>query len=169
MKEKLLYDGWLKLYKKKVGDREYEIVQNHNAVSALIVNELNEILLVRQFRPAIMKETFEIPAGIMDIEEENIEDCLIRELWEETALKVDKEYMSKIISYKPILGFSASTMHLFKVDVLKNSFNSCNIKDEDVLDGKWFTLLEIEELINKETIVDDKTIMAFYYYKSEVK
>ncbi|MBU5484919.1 NUDIX hydrolase [Clostridium sp. MSJ-11] len=166
MEGKLLYDGWLKLFKKRVGDREYEIVKNHDAVSALVINEFDEILLVKQFRPSIMKETLEIPAGIIDVEGESIEDCLIRELWEETALVIEKNDISKIISYKPILGFSSSTMHMFKVKISKASFIPENIRDEDVLDGRWVTIDELEDLIKKEIIVDDKTIMAFYYFKS---
>ncbi|WP_315117953.1 NUDIX hydrolase [uncultured Clostridium sp.] len=166
MEGKLLYDGWLKLFKRRVGEREYEIVKNHDAVSALVINEFDEILLVKQFRPAIMKETLEIPAGIIDVEGESIEDCLIRELWEEAALVVEKNHISKIISYKPILGFSSSTMNMFKVKINKASFIPENIKDEDVLGGQWISIDDLEDLIEKELIVDDKTIMAFYYFKS---
>ena len=37
-----------------------------------------------------MKETLEIPAGLLDVEGESEEECIVRELEEETALKVDK-------------------------------------------------------------------------------
>jgi ADP-ribose pyrophosphatase len=80
----------MKLYKRAIGNKEYEILKNHDAVSAIVLNEFNEILLVKQFRPSVMKETLEIPAGLLDVEGESEEECIVRELEEETALKVDK-------------------------------------------------------------------------------
>lgn len=164
--DKLIYDGWLKLYKREVKDREYEIVKNHDAVSAIVLNEENEILLVRQFRPAVMKETYEIPAGVLDVEGEAIEDCLIRELEEETALNVKKTDVSKIVSYKPILGFSASTMNMFLVNINKGDFDTNKIQDQDVLEGKWVSFSTFENMILSGEIIDDKTIMAYFYLKS---
>lgn len=164
--DKLIYDGWLKLYKREVKDREYEIVKNHDAVSAIVLNEENEILLVRQFRVAVMKETYEIPAGVLDIEGEAIEDCLIRELQEETALDVKKADIKKIVSYKPILGFSASTMNMFLVSINKSDFDTNKIQDEDVLEGKWVTFSQFENMVLSGEIIDDKTIMAYFYLKS---
>jgi len=164
--DKLIYDGWLKLYKRKIKDKEYEIVKNHDAVSAIVLNKENEILLVRQFRPAVMKETYEIPAGVLDIEGEAIEDCLIRELQEETALNVRREDAKKIISYKPILGFSASTMNMFLVNINKGDFDTNKIQDQDVLEGKWVSFSTFENMILSGEIIDDKTIMAYFYLKS---
>lgn len=164
--DKLIYDGWLKLYKREVKDREYEIVKNHDAVSAIVLNEENEILLVRQFRPAVMKETYEIPAGVLDIEGEEVEDCLIRELQEETALNVEKADIKKIVSYKPILGFSASTMNMFLVNINKGDFDTNKIQDEDVLEGTWVSFNGFENMVLSGEIIDDKTIMAYFYLKS---
>lgn len=169
MEDNCIYDGWLKLYKRNINGKDYEIVKNHSAVSAIIVNEFNEILLVKQFRPSIMKETLEIPAGLLDIEGESIEECLVRELQEETALDVKKEEVEKVISYKPILGFSSSTMHVFKVKVKKNDFDSEKIKDGDVTEGFWIPFKEFENMVVEGNIVDDKTIMAYFYLKSIVK
>lgn len=169
MEDTCIYDGWLKLYKRNINGKNYEVVKNHSAVSAIVINEFDEILLVKQFRPSIMKETLEIPAGLLDIEGEGIEQCLVRELKEETALDIKKEEVEKIVSYKPILGFSASTMHMFKVKVSKNAFNSERIEDVDVTGGAWVPFKEFENMVMQENIVDDKTIMAYFYLKSMVK
>lgn len=166
MGDTCIYDGWLKLYKRNINGKDYEIVKNHSAVSAAVINEFDEILLVKQFRPSIMKETLEIPAGLLDIGGESIEECLIRELKEETALDVKTEELEKVISYKPILGFSASTMHLFKVKVKRDSFNSEKIKDGDVTEGFWIPFKEFEKMALEGKIEDDKTIMAYFYLKS---
>ncbi|KAJ52790.1 ADP-ribose pyrophosphatase [Clostridium tetanomorphum] len=168
MKESMVYSGWLKLYKRELNGRSYEIVKNHSAVSAIVINEFDEILLVKQFRPSIMKETLEIPAGLLDIEGEEIEECLIREIKEETALDIKKEELRKVISYKPILGFSSSSMHLFEVRISKDSFDSEKIKDVDVTEGVWIPFKEFEGMVLEEKIEDDKTIMAYFYLKNKI-
>lgn len=166
MKEKLIYSGWLKLFKRLIGNKEYEILKNHDAVSSIVLNEFNEILLVKQFRPAVMRETLEIPAGVLDITGESEEACIIRELEEETALKIKEESLEKIISYKPILGFSESNMTIFKTRIKKEQFNSSKIKDVDVIEGTWISIDILEEKINSGEIIDDKTIMSYFYLKS---
>lgn len=145
MSERLVYSGWLKLYKRLIGNKEYEILKNHDAVSAMVLNEFDEILLVKQFRPSVMRETLEIPAGVLDITGEPEESCIIRELEEETALKVEKNNLQRIVSYKPILGFSASNMTIFKTRIKKDDFNSSKIKDVDVTEGIWLSFEELED------------------------
>ncbi|AVP54458.1 NUDIX hydrolase [Clostridium tetani] len=166
MSERLVYSGWLKLYKRLIGNKEYEILKNHDAVSAIVLNEFDEILLVKQFRPSVMRETLEIPAGVLDITGEPEESCIIRELEEETALKVEKNNLQRIVSYKPILGFSASNMTIFKTRIKKDDFNSSKIKDVDVTEGIWLSFEELEDKINSGEIVDDKTIMSYFHLKS---
>ena len=46
---------------------------------------VGEVVLVRQFREAIRSPLLEIPAGVMDLEEERPETCAARELREETG------------------------------------------------------------------------------------
>ncbi|WP_347460459.1 NUDIX hydrolase [Clostridium sp. DMHC 10] len=115
--EKLVYDGWLKIYNKNINGKTYDILHNYDAVAAFVTDEFGDILMVKQFRPVVMKETLEIPAGCLDVEGETPEDCLIRELKEETNLNVNKNALNKIISYTPMLGFSKSILHLYHVNI----------------------------------------------------
>jgi len=166
MEDKLVYDGWLKIYNREIDGKKYDILINYDAVSAIILNEFNEILLVKQFRPALMRETLEIPAGSLDIEGESLEECLIRELEEETNLSVEKEELEKVIEYKPIMGFSDSTMNIFKIEINKEKLKDKYIKDADVTEVIWMKLKEFEENINKGIINDSKTLISYYYLKS---
>lgn len=67
MKDELVYNGWLKVYNREIEENKYDILKNYDAVSAIVLNQFDEILLVKQFRPAIMQETLEVPAGCVDI------------------------------------------------------------------------------------------------------
>lgn len=168
MSERIVYSGWMKLYKRLIGNKEYEILKNHDAVSAIVLNEFNEILLVKQFRPSVMRETLEIPAGVLDVKGESEKACIVRELEEETALEVEEDNLQRIVSYKPILGFSASNMTIFKTTVKKEEFNSSKIKDVDVIEGTWLSFKVLEDKINSGEIIDDKTIMSYFYLKSSI-
>ncbi|OFI05344.1 ADP-ribose pyrophosphatase [Clostridium acetireducens DSM 10703] len=163
MNDRVIYDGWLKLHKRKVNNREYEIIKNYDAVSAIILNEFGDILIVKQFRPAVMEETLEIPAGCIDIEGESSEDCLVREIEEETGLKIKKEELKKVISYKPIMGFSASTMHIFKAHINKEELKTNKVNDDDVSEVKWMPFEEFQHKIKNGVIYDDKTVMSYFY------
>lgn len=165
MKDTLVYDGWLKLYHREINNRNYDIIKNFDAVAVAIINEFNEILLVKQFRPSVMDYTLEIPAGCLDIPGESIDICLIREVKEETNLDIPINILEKITSYKPMLGFSNSTMHLFKAKIKKESLKTNIVNDADVTEVMWMPFEELESKINNEEIYDSKTLMSYFYLK----
>lgn len=167
MDESIVYDGWLKLYKRTVNGKQYEIIKNYDAVAALVINENSDVLLVKQYRPALMKETLEIPAGVLDIKGEAIEECAVRELKEETGLDVLTRNVEKIISYRPQMGFSASIINIFKVKIKSSDLKSNIVNDKDVTSVQWVSFPELKSLIEKGEITDSKTIMSYYYLKSE--
>jgi len=50
----------------------------------LAVTDANEIVMVKQFRPALKQVTTELPAGFVEVDEDPRETA-IRELYEETG------------------------------------------------------------------------------------
>lgn len=167
MSDRVAYDGWLKIYKRQIGEKTFDILGDYNAVASLILNEYGEILLVRQYRASVMRETLEIPAGAMDIEGENKKECLVRELKEETSLIVEPEELIPIISYKPNLGFSSSEMSIFLARVNKDRVVYEKPEaNEDVYGVCWLRYDELERSIIEGQIRDVKTIMVFMYMKS---
>ena len=50
---------------------EREVVHHPGAVSIVAMNERDEVVLVRQYRAALDKEIWEIPAGKRDIDGED--------------------------------------------------------------------------------------------------
>ena len=70
------------------GERKFtrEVINRGDAVAGLLFNiETKKYILVKQFRPGANKELIEIIAGTMDVEGESPEDCLKREIEEETG------------------------------------------------------------------------------------
>ena len=64
-----------------------DCVEPGNAVIVIAVNENNEIYFIEQYRETIENVALELPAGMID-ENENPEDAARRELEEETGIKL---------------------------------------------------------------------------------
>ena len=65
----------------------YDVVRHMGAAGALPVTPDGDVILVRQFRPAIRQVLTEIPAGLLDREDEDALACAARELFEETGYR----------------------------------------------------------------------------------
>ncbi len=166
MEDIKVYDGWLKVVKRKVGENTYDILQDYDAVAAIIVNEYNELLLVKQLRPALMEETLEIPAGVLDIRGEHEISSIIREIFEETGLRIKSEEAKHVLSYKPMVGFSNSLMKVYLINVKKDLVKVGKIEDESVYEVLWMDIAKLGEEISQGKNLDVKTILAYYYLKS---
>ena len=71
--------------------------------------------MMRQFRPALKKYIYELPAGTLD-PNESLATCAHRELLEETGLKTKK--LTKLGSIYPVPGYSTEIIHIFKAEQL---------------------------------------------------
>ena len=165
MEDEIVYNGWLKVLKRHVKNKEYDILKDYDAVCAIVINQFNEVLMVKQFRPALMEETIELPAGSLDVEGEHEISCLIRELKEETGLFISDSMISFALSYKPMMGFSNSLMKVYLVKVEKEELKSNEIEDEDVYQVFWMDFKEWGDKIRKGEILDIKAILAYFYLK----
>jgi ADP-ribose pyrophosphatase len=89
----------------------HEIVRHRGAAGVLPVLPSGEVLLVRQFRPAIRDTLTEIPAGVLDVEGEDALTCAARELFEETGHR--HETIEFLGGCYTSAGFSDEYVHLF--------------------------------------------------------
>jgi ADP-ribose pyrophosphatase len=63
----------------------WEVVRMPDAAAVLPVTPGGDVLLVEQFRAPVRQTLVEIPAGLMDVAEEDAVTCASRELLEETG------------------------------------------------------------------------------------
>lgn len=89
------------------------------AVAAVIENEEGEILVARRAKdPA--KGTLDLPGGFVDLHE-SAEEAVSREIWEETALSVERlQYLFSLPNIYPYSDFEVHTVDLFY---------KCSVKD----------------------------------------
>ncbi len=101
VKQETLWEGQfikavLISYKDHTGTiRKWEAISriNCNGVVVIIpITDRNEVILIRQFRPALNNYVIEFPAGLVD-QDEDIISAGIRELIEETGHTSDKVFL----------------------------------------------------------------------------
>ncbi|HVA36342.1 MAG TPA: NUDIX hydrolase [Candidatus Dormibacteraeota bacterium] len=89
--------------------RPYEVVEHPGAVCVVAQPEPGRIVMVRQYRPAIDRYLWEVPAGKLDPGETAV-DCAVRELREETGYRCER--MRELWSFFTSPGFCDERLHL---------------------------------------------------------
>jgi ADP-ribose pyrophosphatase len=170
IKQELLYDSKVvALYKDYLetpdGNMvEYDYVKHKAGGGAgiLLVDEEENIYLVRQYRNTIDDVNLEIPAGVYNGSEENGEQCAVREGEEETGLIPEKLYhVSKVMSS---IGAYDEATDIYIGKNLKQGHTHY-----DNLEYIQIVKLHIDEALEKirsGEIIDSKTIIAILAYKS---
>lgn len=144
-----------------------EIVYHHGAVGIIPITADGELLLVRQWRAPMQRETFEIPAGKIDLGETDLAKVALRELNEETGLTTTN--LQQIAEFFTSPGFSNEKMTLFYTTALTPVANKRPLDDDEFLNIERLTLAQAKAAVKSGLICDAKTIMALYYWQLQSK
>ena len=132
-----------------------EIVEHRGGVAVVAVTEQNEIFLVKQYRYALGREMWEIPAGKLEEGEEPF-SAIKRELEEEVgAVAASWQDLGHII---PTCGYCSEKIHLFLARNL--TFTQTNPDEDEFLDIVKLPLSQVKEMCQNGEINDAKTICA---------
>ena len=161
----LRYQGTiLKIYEDTVianGHKAYwDFIHHDGAAAVLPVTEDGKILMVRQYRNALDRETLEIPAGKLDAPDEPKITCAYRVLEEETGFRSDN--LEYLISINTTVAFCDEAIDIF---VARNLIPSHQHLDEDeVIDVEPWELEDLLKLIYEGKMTDGKTVAAICAY-----
>ena len=120
-----------------------------------------EIIMVKQYRYALKRETLEIPAGKID-KGESPEECIKRELVEETGFKA--KFIKWLYTYAPAIGYSNELMHLYSGRDLEKI--ETKIDENEISSLEILTLDEVIGMIKYHKIIDNTTIIALSFIRS---
>ncbi|EGY76430.1 NUDIX hydrolase [Peptoniphilus indolicus] len=161
-----IYDGKilsLKVDTVELPNKKYskrEIVEHSAAVSIVAITEDDEVLIIKQYRKAIEKEIYEVPAGLIEIGELP-KDAAMRELTEETGYTAsDIQYLSEFYTSP---GFCTEKIHVFLATGLK--LGEQNLDLYEFIDVEKIKFEDVLKMLDRCEINDAKTIASILYYK----
>lgn len=132
-----------------------EIVSHPGAAAIVPVLPGGKIILVNQYRKAVAKTLWEIPAGTL-AKHESPRDCALRELAEETGYRA--RYLKKIAVIYPSPGYSNESIHIFKAAGLKKTISVPEA--DEFIEPVIISPLKLKKLISTGNIKDSKTLIA---------
>ena len=141
----------------------WDFIGNKGAAAVIPVMEDGKIIMVRQYRNAIERETLEIPAGGLDFPGEPTKDAAVRELEEETGYKSDN--IEFLISIKTTVAFCNENIDIY---VAKNLMPSKqNLDEDEFIHVESYDVKELCKMIYEGKIEDSKTVAAIMSYKNK--
>lgn len=142
----------------KGGELQAEIVRHPGSVVIIPVTAQNEIVLVRQYRPAIGRWAWELPAGTLK-PNEDVERAARRECQEEIGQIPSR--LERLGSYFPTPGYCDEEMTFFSASGLREpgpgDEEAHQDEDEDI-EVRAFGHDELRALIKSGAVIDMKTI-----------
>ncbi len=164
IKSEKVYSGKIlsvKLSTVELPDQKYskrEIVLHDNAVAVVAIHD-DKILLVKQYRISVDKIIYEVPAGMIE-HDENPKDAALRELEEETGYRAKNiEYLTEFYSTP---GFCTEKLSIFYAKDLE--FVGQNLDEGENLEVVEMPLKEAMSMIESGEIMDGKTISSILFY-----
>lgn len=138
----------------------WDFIRHKGAAAVVPVLRDGRILMVRQYRNALERETLEIPAGALDREDEPGNVCAARELEEETGYRC--ENLEWLITLRTTVAFCNEKIDVY---VARNLIPSKQHLDEDeFIELKAYPIDTLKEKIFKGEIEDSKTIASLLAY-----
>lgn len=136
------------------------IVRHRGSAVMMAVDERKRVLLVRQYRLPARDYLWELPAGRIDPGETPLRAAR-RELREETGCTARK--WTRLVEFFPSPGYVEEKMTIFLAEDLRLG-RAQPMEDERIETG-WFTLNQIEKMIESGEIRDAKTIIGWAMFR----
>ncbi|MBQ8326946.1 MAG: NUDIX hydrolase [Lachnospiraceae bacterium] len=142
---------------------KWDYIDHKGAAAVVPVTDDGKILMVKQYRNALNRETLEIPAGGLNGADEPTLDAAARELREETGYVSND--LELLITIRTTVAFCNEKIDIY---VAKNLVKSEQDLDEDeFIDVYPMEIAELEEMIYSGKMEDSKTISAILAYKNK--
>jgi nudix-type nucleoside diphosphatase (YffH/AdpP family) len=178
IKKTLLSDNYYTLYKLnfdyQMPDETWvhqmrEVYERGHGAGVLLYNTTKKtVILVKQFRmPSFLNDKkdgflIEIPAGILD--EDNPEQCILRETEEETGIRLKS--VKKIYEGYSSPGVLTEKMHFFTgeyTDDMKVSMGGGLASESEDIEVMEVPFKEAIDMLENGNIIDTRTIVLLQY------
>lgn len=136
-----------------------EIIRHRGAVVILPLMPDETVCLIRNFRPALNRWIWELPAGTLEPNEPH-QTTAYRELQEETGL-IAKQ-MKHVHTFCMSPGIMDEKMHFYVASDLKLGDHAR--EPGEVMENHYFTWSAIDQMLRDGEIVDGKSLVSLLWY-----
>ena len=158
-------------YRNKAGrEKKYEMVSRRELAGiedvggkpsgvSIVATYGDRMLLLHEFRMGVNRTIYNLCAGMLE-PGESIEECVARELYEETGLKVKKITKSLPPSFAAV-AISDTTTYIAFVEA-EGDFEDHTSENEQI-EARFYTKEEIKRLLETESF-SSRAQMAAYFF-----
>jgi 8-oxo-dGTP pyrophosphatase MutT (NUDIX family) len=166
LKRKAVYESpWVNVYQDTVQLPDGSIIEDHHVVEypkpaagVVPVGQDGRVLMIEHYRFITQTRGWEIPAGRVEANEDP-HQTVARELMEEAAYVAGS--ITLLGRYYATIGSGNMAFHLF---VGRNLTPTGGKADpNEVIDCRWFTVTELQQLIMRNAILDGLTLTALLW------
>ncbi len=137
----------------------WDFIQHNGAAAIVPVREDGKLLLVRQYRNALERDTLEIPAGGLHPGEPT-KLAALRELEEETGYR--SEDAQFLISIRTTVAFCNEKIDIYVADDLQAGEQ--HLDEDEYIRVEAYTVEELTDMIYRGVIQDGKTVSGVLAY-----
>lgn len=139
---------------------KWDFIGHKGAAAVVAVDRDGKLLMVRQYRNALDRETLEIPAGGLNGAEEPPEQAAARELEEETGYRCGTLHF--LIRIRTTVAFCNEKIDIYLAENLTPTAQ--NLDEDEFIRVESYTLDELKKMILNGQIEDSKTISGILAY-----
>jgi ADP-ribose pyrophosphatase len=134
-----------------------DVVRHRGSVVLIAQPSPREIVLIRQYRPAIRQWIWELPAGSID-PGESPRAAARRECEEEIGLTPRR--LTRLATFYPTPGFCDEKMVFYRAEELITPRRHVELDEDEQLEPRTFSVAEVRRKIDHGKIVDMKTTVG---------
>lgn len=142
---------------------KWDLIDHKGAAAVVAVRDDGKLLMVRQYRNALERETLEIPAGGLNGREEPTNEAAMRELEEETGYVCDK--VDLLVSIFTTVAFCNEKIDIYVAEDLKPGHQ--HLDEDEFINVEAYSVEELKGMILTGKIQDSKTICAILSYAAK--
>lgn len=141
-----------------------EWIRHPGAAAVIPMLPNGDVILVRQYRYPVERVTLEVPAGKLDVPDEDPLLCAKRELEEETGYHAEKYW--KLTTIATTVGFSNEYIHLYAAEGLTPGPQHPD--EDEFINAVRMPLREALEMVEDGRIFDAKSAISILMLAKEV-
>ena len=138
---------------------KWDFINHKGAAACVAVKKNGNLVMVRQYRNALERETIEIPAGGIN-PGEDMRSAALRELEEETGYRAGR--FEFLLSIRTTVAFCNELIDIYLAEDLEEGEQ--NLDEDEYLEIVEYPLTELLDMIDKGIIQDSKTVSALLAY-----